>query len=612
MAAFAREMVNRMQLYHDSRDSAYRAPSGAQPCCSEVRLRLRVSGGQPDQVYLRAWFGKEAFYPMRCVDATERLYEAILCLPGTPCLLWYDFQAWQAGQFYWYGNAEDGLGGVGAPVYGNARSFQITVYDPDFKSPDWVDSAVFYQIFPDRFSRGNSPVPPPLPKGRTFHLDFSEKPDLVVNAETGDNAAHDFFGGTLDGIREKLPYLQTLGVTGLYLNPIFLSDTNHRFNTSDWETIDPLLGAASDFRRLCAEALRFGIRVVLDGVFSHAGSDSRFFKHASAVSDSPYRSWFTFVNWPSVYKSWWGFATLPEMNKHDPAVNRYFLTGDRAIVKRWVREGASGWRIDVADELPMPYLRQMRASAREARADALLIGEVWEDASNKVAYGEMRSYCLGDTLDGVMNYPLRDEAVAFLTGSTDAYRFKRRMDSLYENYPPPFARALLNVLGSHDRARILSVLAGVDGLDLPREERAELRLTDAQRELGAERLKLMLALVAVMPGIPCVYYGDEAGVEGSADPYNRGTFPWGREDKALTAYFIQVLGRRKTVSPLARGSLAIEALSGDVVAIIRTAGMETARTVIDRSALTADFWVGPADNTDIPAVHDDRWETDAD
>lgn len=523
----------------------------------------------------------------------DSLYEATLSLPETPCLLWYDFQVFAGGQFYWYGNAEDCLGGVGAPVFGSARSFQITVYAPDYHTPVWTRDAVFYQTFPDRFARAEGAPPPPPIKERMVHQDWLDAPALDVDPETHDNRAHDFFGGTLSGIRQKLPYLASLGVTTLYLNPIFHAGTNHRFDTSDWEEIDPMLGTEEDFRALCEDAAAHGMRIVLDGVFSHAGSGNPFFLHAQAHPNSPYRPWFHFERWPDQYKSWWGFQTLPELSKDRPEVIHYFLKSRNAIVKRWPRLGASGWRIDVADELPMAYLRQMRKSVLEARADALLIGEVWEDASNKISYGEMRSYCLGDTLDGVMNYPLRDAAIAFLTRTIDAHAFKRRMDSLYENYPAPFARALLNVIGSHDRPRILNALANVTGLDLPREQRGALRLTEEQRALGIARLKLMLALIVAMPGMPSVYYGDEAGMEGSADPYNRATFPWGQQDMALTDSFAQVLKRKRSVPALGDGTLEIRAESADVLAVIRKSGSQTATTTIDRIACSADFTVIP-------------------
>lgn len=576
-------MVSNVNIYHDSRDSFYRSPLGAQPCGNAVQLRLRVSEGDPEHIFLRVWYGQEFLYPLLQMPEDEGCYEVNLALPTSPCLLWYDFQVWKNGQFYWYGNAEDGLGGVGAPIFGQPRSFQITVYDPGFCPPNWTRGAIWYQIFPDRFAQGEAGPNLPLPRKRGYHTCWDEMPSLVINAETGDNIAHDFFGGTLCGIRENLPYLASLGITAVYLNPIFSASTNHRFDTIDWMSVDPALGTKADFEALCRAADAYNIHIVLDGVFSHSGSENPFFMDARARARSPYRSWYTFFHWPDVYKSWWGFQTLPELNKHEPAVWEYFLSSPNAVVRTWPKAGASGWRIDVADELPMEYLRQLRQGVKEARKDAIVLGEVWEDASNKISYGEMRCYCLGDTLDGVMNYPLREAAVDFLLGNIDASVFKRRMDSLYENYPAPFANSLLNVLGTHDRPRILNVLAGMDGEDIPREERHAMRLTKTQRMIGKKRLAVMLAMVVALPGMPCVYYGDEAGMEGAADPYNRGTFPWGREDQEVYDLFQTSLQRKKTVPALMDGQLYIEVIDSDVLVIQRKTRSCTATTMVNRS-----------------------------
>ena len=537
-------------------------------------------------MHLRLWFDKESFHCMLPLAQDPSCYEAQITLPETPCLLWYDFQVWQNGQFFWYGNAEDQLGGEGAFIYGSPRSYQITVYDPAFHTPDWVENAIFYQIFPDRFAR-SADVPLPAIKERTLHANWEEPPALCIDAETGDNIAHDFFGGNLRGIAEKLPYLVSLGVTALYINPIFHASTNHRFDTTDWLHIDPYLGSDEDFQSLCQAAAKLGIQIILDGVFSHAGNQSPIFLDAQQRQESPYRNWFTFEHWPDRYKSWWGFRTLPEINKHQPEVLHYFLSGKNAVVKNWVRKGASGWRIDVADELPMPYLRMMRNAVKAENKDAYIVGEVWEDASNKVAYEQMRSYCMGDTLDGVMNYPLRDAAIAFLLGTMDACQFKRKMDSLYENYPIPFAKGLLNVIGSHDRARILNILAEKDGEDLPREQRERLSLCENELLIAKKRLRLMLQLIIAMPGMPCIYYGDEAGMQGASDPYNRGTFPWQHIDEEQCLFFQDALQYRKSHSILASGTLQLEAPSTHVLVITRSHASQQHITFLNSAAIPA-------------------------
>lgn len=570
-----------MELYHDSRDLWYRSPPGALPCGGQTRIRLRIfSNAQsehPEAVTLRVWRGYEERIAMDCVSEGGGAYRCEAALPAgqEPALVWYRFEVDAGGARHTYGNADDHLGGVGRQD--SHDSYQLTVYDPAFDPPHWLREGVMYHVLVDRFYNGD-------PTGALYaartdierHEDWYEPPFLQV-MDNGDNRANDFFGGNLPGVCAKLPYLQSLGVTVLYLSPVFHARSNHKYDTGDYESIDPMFGNEADFSALCQAAAQRGIRVMLDGVFSHVGEDSRYFNRLGSYPEcgayqsraSKYFPWFTFSHYPEEYACWWGFRTLPEVRKEEPEVTTYLLTGEQAIVKRWLRSGAAAWRLDVADELPMPFLRTLRAQVKAVRADAVVLGEVWEDASNKVAYGQLRSYTLGDTLDSAMNYPLREVLIDFLLGRQTAGQCKRRMDSLWENYPRPFAYSLMNLLGSHDRARILNVLAECAGESLPREARRELRLTPAQRTLGMRRLQLMLRFVAALPGMPCIYYGDEAGLEGAADPFCRGTYPWGREDAKLLAYFREELVRRRASPVLQRGTWELLAPCDDVLVVIR-------------------------------------------
>lgn len=567
-----------MQLYHDSRDLWYRNPAGALPCGEQTRIRLRILSGEPPQaVTLRVWRDHEVRIPMACITEGGGAYRCEATLPAgqVPGLVWYRFEVDARGERFYYGNADDHLGGVGRQ--GAHDSYQLTVYDPAFDPPHWLREGVMYQIMVDRFYNGD-------PTGTLYaaradivrHEDWNEQPFLSV-MDSGDNLANDFFGGNLMGVRAKLPYLQSLGVTVLYLGPIFRARSNHKYDTGDYESIDPMFGNEADFSALCEAAAQRGIRVMLDGVFSHVGEDSRYFNRLGSYPEhgayqsqaSKYFPWFTFAQYPEEYACWWGFRTLPEVRKEEPGVTEYLLTGEQAIVKRWLRRGASAWRLDVADELPMSFLRTLREQVKAVRRDAVVLGEVWEDASNKVAYGQLRSYTLGDTLDSVMNYPLREWLIDFLLRRKTAAQCKRGMDSLWENYPRAFGYSLMNLLGSHDRARILNVLAECEGGTLPREARRELRLAPAQRALGVRRLRLMLRLMAALPGMPCIYYGDEAGLEGAEDPFCRGTYPWGREDAMLVEYFRGELIRRRASSVLMRGTCELLAPCDDVLVVIR-------------------------------------------
>ena len=290
---------------------------------------------------------------------------------------------------------------------------------------------------------------------------------------------------------------------------------------------------------------------------------------ASQSWDSPYRPWFNFIQWPKRYESWWGIYSLPAVNESCPSYRDFIFAGENSVVRRWLRAGADGWRLDVADELPMPFLRELRRQVKDVSRDAAVLGEVWEDASHKVAYGQMRSYVLGDTLDSVMNYPLRDALIAFLMAQKDAAAVAKELSSLAQNYPKPFLYALMNLMGSHDRPRILNVLAGNDGSDIPRSQRADHRLSQEERMIGALREQLMLRFMFSVPGMPCIYYGDEAGVEGCADPFCRRTYPWGREDQDMLARYKAMAAMRNGHPVLKTGECAYIAPCSAVLGVIR-------------------------------------------
>ena len=564
-----------MNLYHDSRDETYRCPAGAQPCGASVRLFLQTDA--PDAI-VRFWVDDHAYlYPMHAVSGG---FEYTFSLPEKPCILWYYFIC---GGMY-YGNARDNLGGPGEIYAHEPPSYQITVYDPAYETPAWMGDGVMMQIMPDRFFRGGD-----FPCRGKLHADWYEQPELSLSAN-GDNAANDFFGGDLLGIRQKLPYIASLGVTALYLNPVFLSPSNHKYDTSDYLQIDPAFGTEADLSALCAEGEKFGIRVILDGVFSHTGADSVYFNRehtfpgpgACDSKDSPYYSWYTFLHWPDKYRCWWGFDTLPNVDKTSRAFREFIIRGEDSVCAHWLRAGTSGWRLDVADELPMDFIAEFRARLKKENPQAALIGEVWDDPSRKVAYGALRSYCLGDTLDGVMNYPLRAAILGYLLGQISPADCARQILSLYENVPPAFARANMNLLGSHDKPRALSVLADAGNMEPDRKYRHPVQLTPEQYALGRKRLIAAWNLVCALPGMPTIYYGDEAGLTGMADPYCRGTYPWGREDETLIAAYRAAALRRKN-RVLTRGDVRIEP-GEESIKIIRTLAGEKISFTVDTHA----------------------------
>ena len=559
-------------LVHNSHLPFYRTPNDSVPCGTSVTFRF-VSD-EAEDVKLRLWNGREALLPMRFDGVMT--YSLSCLMPETPCVMWYDFLVQTASGEISYGNAADELGGEGTVQGYDRHSFQITVYAKDYIVPDYMHAASIYQIFPDRFFKAPTKAVCRR-KDRYTHQAWDEIPLIIPDPALGGDTNSDFFGGTLNGIREKLPYIKSLGMNTLYLNPVFQSRSNHRYDTGDYSKIDPLLGTNEDFKALCDAAKALDMRVMLDGVFSHTGSDSLYFNKdghypslgAYQSKASEYYGWYHFMDFPTVYQSWWGFQTLPEVNKANESYRRFIFNGRSGIVPLWIKRGACGWRLDVADELSMDFLRHLRVSARKASPDAVILGEVWEDASNKIAYGETRCYCLGDTLDSVMNYPLREAIIAFLTFSNTASHLARLIRHQQEVYPIPFFYALMNLIGSHDRARAINVLAGRTFENLPPEERGGQRLTDAEYALGLNRLMKACEILCALPGAPTLFYGDEAGMQGGPDPFCRGPFPWGKENKVLQTHVQTLLSKRNANALFTKGKLRIRAKDDDTLEITR-------------------------------------------
>lgn len=433
----------------------------------------------------------------------------------------------------------------------DGSEWQLTVCRADFRTPDWLKGSIMYQIFPDRFARGH--LSGGVPDGRTVRGDWGGEP-LWDPDEKGRVSRADYFGGNLDGITEHLGRLEELGVGCLYLNPVFEAHSPHRYDTADYEKIDPLLGDTAGFERLCAEAAKRGIAVILDGVFSHTGDDSVYFNKygrypgpgAYQSKNSPYYEWYRFERWPDRYKCWWNVDILPEINEESPSFMQ-FINAPGGVAASWLRRGARGWRLDVADELPDTFLDSFRHAVKSENPDALILGEVWENASNKTSYGHTRRYLLGGQLDSVMNYPFCDAVFAFIAGS-GAQAFFNAVQDILETYPADCADTLMNPIGTHDTVRALTRLAA-GGLGTPGvRHREKGTLTPAQRERGLQLMRLASTLQYSLPGVPCIYYGDEAGLEGGHDPYNRRCYPWGAEDEGLLEHYRR-LGKIRRESP---------------------------------------------------------------
>ena len=430
--------------------------------------------------------------------------------------------------------------------------FQLTVYSSDYQTPDFLKGGIMYQIFPDRFCKSGK-VHENVPDDRIIRDDWGGTP-LYKPDQNGHVWNNDYFGGDLEGIKSKLPYLEELGVTCIYRNPIFESHENHRYNTADYMKVDPLLGTNDDFEDLCKEAERYGISIILDGVFSHTGADSVYFNKfgrydsvgAYQSKESKYYDWYSFINFPDTYEAWWGIDTLPNVNENNEKYTN-FICGDDGVLHYWLSKGAAGFRLDVADELPDQFLNNLRKSVKKFSQDKIVIGEVWEDASNKESYGVKRRYLLGYQLDSVMNYPFREAIISFLKGG-NVKNFINSIMTIVENYPKPTVNTLMNFVSTHDIERAINRLGGENCEGKSKDWQAERYLTAEEYERGKNLLKAAFALIYFLPGVPSIYYGDEAGLQGYKDPFNRRCYPWGNEDKELIEY-VKNLGKIRKIIP---------------------------------------------------------------
>ena len=585
----------------DPRCDLCKEPFGAVTCGTAVTFHCRPLASEDFShcaLVVVCEFGgtrQELEFSLKGSAGERSCFSGVFTAPAQPELIWYHFRFWR----------EDGSGCIldktGYRSDGAVDPWQLTVYR-ESRTPDWFGTGVTYQIFPDRFCRLSLPDPAGLVGQRWVHQDWDDTPEWRPDPD-GEIRNRDFFGGSLAGITSKLDDLKALGVTTLYLCPIFESASNHRYNTADYTRIDPMLGTEDDFRTLCAQARERGMRVILDGVFNHTGSQSVYFNAdgwyptlgAAQSQDSPWYSWYRFHHWPDSYDSWWGIHTLPAVEESDPSYVDFIIEGENSIIRRWLRAGASGWRLDVADELPDWFLEKIRAAMEETKPDSVLIGEVWEDGSNKIAYSQRRRYLLGSETHGLMNYPFRTALLAFLNGG-DADDFREAMETLRENYPPAAFYSAMNFLGTHDTPRILTLL-GAERTPESKAERAAYRLLPWERDRAAKKLRLASLVLFTFPGSPMIYYGDEAGMEGFEDPLNRGTYPWGQEDPSLLAWFSRLGALRNGYPALQKGILQWRYTAGPLLVFSREDGGTLLVTAVNASDAVQSLelpWAAPA------------------
>lgn len=592
-----------MRLIHNSRLPQFRSPFGAVCAGAKVSLSVIAEDVDPQRLsmILRTWVDGigETLTPMK--HEGDGIFSAELNC-AKPSIIWYSFIAEEEGCSQLRMGAPQGrTGGEGVTYdYAEVPSFQITVYKHREERPGWYEQGMVYQIFPDRYARDKhwrerteaELSKPRCGIGRRMVEDWAEPP-RYDRAGDGSIKTWDFYGGSLKGIEENLPRIAEMGFTAIYLNPIFEAASNHRYDTADYTKIDPILGTEQDFKDLCAAADKLGISIILDGVFNHTGDDSVYFNRygnypgegAAQSENSPWRDAFCFHEDGS-YDCWWGIDNMPALNEQSKKVQELILGSD-GVIRKWLRAGARGWRLDVADELTDEFLEEIKAAVVAEKPDALLLGEVWEDASNKISYGKLRRYLQGSELDSAMNYPFRNMVINFLMGNENAYDAAEDIETLHENYPAEALACTLNLLSSHDRPRIISVLGGgPDESQVSEAERSSWRLDEGSMGLAKGRFWLATLMQMTFPGVPSVYYGDEFGLEGLTDPGNRRTLP--TEDQPRDLDMLNIIKNasalRRALPFMVDGDIHAFAVNEDVLAYTRTGkNGEAATVLINRS-----------------------------
>ncbi len=641
------------KLYHDTWNEVYRKPFGAIKSGEEVKLRLQTEKGDLSGANLllkNQTTGNSKLIKMDKIGWTdvegkgEREFWEARFTPEEKGVYGYKFIALDGKAVKEYG--EDTKQGKSGRAGDSVLDFfQLTVYEPDYKTPDWMKEAVVYQIFPDRFYNGNLENDDAKENARGVEpieqQEWSELPDNPRLENTsgyeGDGIwSNDFFGGDIKGIYEKLDYIQSLGVNTIYLNPVAHAASNHKYDATDFKSVDPMFGSPKEFKKFTQELKKRDMHLILDGVFNHVGDDSIYFdRYGKYETVGAYEYWariydymneqgmskddaiakaekdflaegqvfseYGFHNWFNIennkveegtpnerydYQAWWGFDSLPEIASvpgeavpYDSELNNeefadYIMYDVDSVSKSWLKRGGSGWRLDVANEVDPQFWREFRTEIKETKT---------KTNDDPLILGEIwddaSKYFLGDLYDSVMNYRFRGAMLDFLRNG-NARGAAEQLTAIQEDYPEEAFYNLMNLMGSHDTARAVFLL----GNGSENAERAELD-QNYDHELGLKRLKLAAIFQFGYPGAPTVYYGDEAGLTGSKDPDDRRTYAWGKENDKLIKHY-QKLGKIRTQHQdlFAYGDLKNLHADGDVFVYGRSLDKKHGLVAINRGS----------------------------
>ena len=546
-----------IQIFHDSHNSELRNPFGAVSVGVKVRIRLWTSKKCSAYINLINFYNNQIEIQMKEIGWNSLLnnliYEIEVDTSNNIGLIYYYFRVNYCGRDIIYGNNIEALGGVGQVYFNEPVSYQITIYNKQ-EVPSWYREGIIYQIFVDRFFNGEDEGKVLNPKKNTFIYGNWDDSPMYIKDMNGNIVRWDFYGGNLLGVKKKLEYIKSLGVSVIYFNPIFDSPSCHKYDTGDYEKIDPMFGDEEIFKDLCSEAEKLGMRIILDGVFSHTGSDSKYFNKfgnydslgAYQSLHSPYYRWYRFNDYPNLYETWWGFSNMPNVDELNPSYLDYIIRNDNSVIEKWLKLGAGGWRLDVADELPDEFIKILKKKLKEVKKDGVLIGEVWEDASNKVSYNRKREYLFGNELDSVTNYPLRQIILDLVRNYIGSKYFIKKYLSLKENYPKEYFYSTMNMLGNHDTERVLTMLNN-----------------------NVNLLKEAVVIQMTLPGVPLIYYGDEAGLTGGKDPSNRKSYPWGKENKDILEFYKKISAIRVSEEALRNGEIEFLKFNNGILAYER-------------------------------------------
>ena len=583
-----------IQIFHDSHNSELRNPFGAVSVGVKVRIRLWTSKKCSAYINLINFYNNQIEIQMKEIGWNSLLnnliYEIEVDTSNNIGLIYYYFRVNYCGRDIIYGNNIEALGGVGQVYFNEPVSYQITIYNKQ-EVPSWYREGIIYQIFVDRFFNGEDEGKVLNPKKNTFIYGNWDDSPMYIKDVDGNIARWDFYGGNLLGVKKKLEYIKLLGVSVIYFNPIFDSPSCHKYDTGDYEKIDPMFGDEEIFKDLCSEAEKLGMRIILDGVFSHTGSDSKYFNKfgnydslgAYQSLQSPYYRWYRFNDYPNLYETWWGFSNMPNIDELNPSYLDYIIRNDNSVIEKWLSLGAGGWRLDVADELPDEFIKILRKKLKEVKKDSVLIGEVWEDASNKVSYNRKREYLFGNELDSVTNYPLRQIILDLVRNHIGSKYFIKKYLSLKENYPKEYFYSTMNMLGNHDTERVLTMLN--NNIDL---------------------LKEAVLIQMTLPGVPLIYYGDEAGLNGGKDPSNRKSYPWGKENKDILEFYRKISAIRVSEEALKNGEIEFLEFNNGILGYERTLNKDRIIIVVNIMEKEENISINNVDGNILDLLDEDK------